>query len=77
VRALLAMFCEALLRAGLPCDVPSLRLPAAHASILRMQVAGLYMVGASTRPGNGVPLVMISAELATQRVLKDAAAGVF
>lgn len=38
-------------------------------------VRGLYMVGASTRPGNGVPLVMISAELAMQRVLADVAAG--
>jgi hypothetical protein len=28
-------------------------------------------VGASSRPGNGVPLVMIGAELAVQRVLAD------
>ncbi len=34
-------------------------------------MAGLYMVGASSRPGNGVPLVMISADLAAQRVLRD------
>jgi len=32
----------------------------------------LYRVGASTRPGNGVPLVMISALLATRRVFADA-----
>ena len=32
----------------------------------------LYRVGASTRPGNGVPLVMISALLASRRVLADA-----
>ncbi|CAG9467515.1 unnamed protein product [Pedinophyceae sp. YPF-701] len=32
---------------------------------------GLYFVGASTRPGNGVPLVMISGRLAAERVLQD------
>ena len=32
----------------------------------------LYRVGASTRPGNGVPLVMISALLASRRVFADA-----
>ncbi len=36
------------------------------------QVRGLYLVGASTRPGNGVPLVMISGDLAAARVLRDA-----
>ncbi|KAL6754674.1 hypothetical protein V8C86DRAFT_2696089 [Haematococcus lacustris] len=35
------------------------------------KVRGLYMVGASARPGNGVPLVMISADLAVKRVLDD------
>lgn len=35
------------------------------------RVAGLYFVGASTRPGNGVPLCFISAKLTAQRVLKD------
>jgi phytoene dehydrogenase-like protein len=47
-----------------------------HAYSVRLQVKGLYFVGASTRPGNGVPLVMMSAQLATQRVLDDVAAGV-
>ncbi|GIL49585.1 hypothetical protein Vafri_5915 [Volvox africanus] len=40
------------------------------------QVRGLYFVGASTRPGNGVPLTMISADLVTQKVVKDVKAGV-
>lgn len=35
------------------------------------EVQGLYFVGASTRPGNGVPLCMISAKLAAERVLQD------
>jgi phytoene desaturase (3,4-didehydrolycopene-forming) len=35
------------------------------------QVPGLYFVGASTRPGNGVPLCFISAKLTAERVLKD------
>lgn len=34
---------------------------------------GLYFVGASSRPGNGVPLVMLGARLASERVLADAA----
>lgn len=32
---------------------------------------GLYFVGASTVPGNGLPMVLISAELAEQRLLAD------
>ncbi len=44
---------------------------AAAAARCCCQVGGLYMVGASSRPGNGVPLVMIGAELAVQRVLAD------
>ena len=32
---------------------------------------GLYYVGASTHPGNGVPLCLISARLAVERVLED------
>ncbi|KXZ53382.1 hypothetical protein GPECTOR_7g1278 [Gonium pectorale] len=40
------------------------------------QVRGLYHVGASTRPGNGVPLAMISADLAVARVMQDVGAGV-
>ena len=35
------------------------------------RVGGLYFVGASTRPGNGVPLCLIGAKLTAQRVLKD------
>eukprot|EP00882_Tetradesmus_deserticola_P013143 GHRQ01013937.1.p1 GENE.GHRQ01013937.1~~GHRQ01013937.1.p1 ORF type:complete len:189 (-),score=80.34 GHRQ01013937.1:331-897(-) len=38
------------------------------------QLRGLYFVGASSRPGNGVPLVMMGGRLAAERVLKDAAA---
>jgi phytoene dehydrogenase-like protein len=34
-------------------------------------VRGLYFVGASTRPGNGVPLCMISAALADERISAD------
>lgn len=33
---------------------------------------GLYFVGASSRPGNGVPLVMMGAKLTAERILKDA-----
>jgi len=33
----------------------------------------LYFVGASTHPGAGVPLVMISARLVVERVLRDMA----
>ena len=32
---------------------------------------GLHWVGASTRPGNGVPLVLIGAELAASEALQD------
>ena len=32
---------------------------------------GLHWVGASTRPGNGVPLVLIGAELAAAEALQD------
>jgi phytoene desaturase (3,4-didehydrolycopene-forming) len=35
------------------------------------EVGGLYFVGASTRPGNGVPLCFIGARITAQRVLKD------
>ena len=38
------------------------------------KVGGLYFVGASTRPGNGVPLCLISAKLTAERVLKDSRA---
>ena len=31
----------------------------------------LYRVGASTRPGNGVPLVMIGARLTSEAVISD------
>ncbi len=31
----------------------------------------LYFVGGSTHPGNGVPLVLLSAELTTERILKE------
>ncbi len=37
------------------------------------RVAGLYFVGASTVPGNGVPLVMVGARLTAERVLADCA----
>lgn len=33
---------------------------------------GLYFVGASSRPGNGVPLVMMGAKLTAQRILAEA-----
>ncbi|KAF6244121.1 hypothetical protein COO60DRAFT_1708158 [Scenedesmus sp. NREL 46B-D3] len=38
------------------------------------QLRGLYFVGASSRPGNGVPLVMMGGRIAAERILKDAAA---
>jgi phytoene desaturase (3,4-didehydrolycopene-forming) len=34
-------------------------------------IDGLYFVGASTRPGNGVPLCFIGAKLTAERILKD------
>jgi len=34
-------------------------------------VRGLHFVGASTRPGNGVPLVLIGAEKTAQEALDD------
>lgn len=35
----------------------------------------LYFVGASTHPGTGLPLVLLSARLVTQRILQDQGAG--
>ena len=32
----------------------------------------LYFVGASTHPGTGVPTVLVSARLTSQRILEDA-----
>ena len=32
----------------------------------------LYFVGASTHPGTGIPAVLISARLTTERILQDA-----
>jgi phytoene desaturase (3,4-didehydrolycopene-forming) len=34
-------------------------------------VSGLFMVGASSRPGNGVPLVMMGARLTAERILRQ------
>ena len=34
-------------------------------------IKGLYFTGASTRPGNGVPLCMIGARLTAERIIKD------
>jgi phytoene dehydrogenase-like protein len=31
----------------------------------------LYFVGGSTHPGNGVPLVLLSAKLTSERIIKD------
>ena len=35
----------------------------------------LYFVGGSTHPGNGVPLVLLSAKLTSERILKENLAG--
>ena len=35
------------------------------------RIENLYRVGASTRPGNGVPLVMIGARLTSEAILRD------
>jgi phytoene dehydrogenase-like protein len=32
----------------------------------------LYFVGGSTHPGNGIPLVLLSSKLTSERILKDA-----
>jgi phytoene desaturase (3,4-didehydrolycopene-forming) len=37
------------------------------------QLQGLYFVGASSRPGNGVPLVMMGGRITAERILRDAA----
>lgn len=37
------------------------------------RVAGLYFVGASTVPGGGLPMVMLSARLAAERIAEDGA----
>lgn len=34
-------------------------------------IKGLYFAGASTRPGNGVPLVLMGAKLTSNRILED------
>jgi len=31
----------------------------------------LYFVGGSTHPGNGIPLVLLSAKLTAERILKE------
>jgi phytoene desaturase len=36
------------------------------------QYKNLYFVGASTHPGTGLPIVLLSARLATERILKEA-----
>ena len=51
------------------------QLAAMRPALKDAHVEGLYFTGASTRPGNGVPLVMISADLVAQRVVKDLRAG--
>ena len=33
---------------------------------------GLYLVGASTRPGNGVPLVMMGVKVVFENIIRDA-----
>lgn len=38
---------------------------------VRSDTPGLYYVGASTVPGNGLPMVLISAELVEQRLIDD------
>lgn len=35
------------------------------------KISGLYFVGASTRPGNGVPLCFIGAKLTAERIIHD------
>ena len=35
------------------------------------RIRGLYFVGGSTHPGSGVPLVLLSARLTAERILKD------
>jgi phytoene dehydrogenase-like protein len=32
----------------------------------------VYFAGASTHPGTGLPIVLLSARLTTERILKDA-----
>ncbi len=51
------------------------QLSALRPGLKDARIAGLYFVGASTRPGNGVPLCFESGRLAAERVLRDLAAG--
>ena len=39
--------------------------------IRHKNIKDIYRVGASTRPGNGVPSVMIGARLSAQAILED------
>jgi len=39
------------------------------------RVGGLFFAGASARPGNGVPLVMVGARLCSDAVVRDLAPG--
>jgi phytoene desaturase (3,4-didehydrolycopene-forming) len=36
-------------------------------------VDGLHFVGASTRPGNGVPLVLMGVKVVAEQIMKEAA----
>ncbi|MCY1573186.1 hypothetical protein [Staphylococcus pettenkoferi] len=36
---------------------------------------GLYFTGSSTHPGAGVPIVLLSAKIAVEEILKDARGG--
>ena len=58
----------------MPCPMPT-ALPHADCccrpASKDARITGLYFVGASTRPGNGVPLCFIGAKLTAERVLRD------
>ena len=49
-----------------------LQLATFRPAIKDLDHQNLYFTGASTRPGNGVPLVMISGRLCAERILEDA-----
>ena len=38
----------------------------------RAHLHNVYFAGASTHPGTGLPIVLLSARLTTERILKDA-----
>ncbi len=54
---------------GLSHDL--LQLAYFRPDVAHPSIRGLYFVGASTRPGNGVPLVLMGAKITGNRIIED------